>query len=70
MLATKSTYLFSIPSLNQLSQELSTPDYVPTDIQKVILQQALRRLDLELTFQSAEYPELVDQLNHYLNGLF
>lgn len=69
MLATESTYLFSIPGLNQLSQELSTPDFVPTDAQKVILEQALRHLDLELTFQADEQPELVEQLNHCLKEL-
>lgn len=69
MLATELPYLFSIPVLNQLFHDLSTPDFVPTNVQKVILQQALRCLDLELSFQAAEHPELADQVHHRLNGL-
>ena len=69
MLATETTYLYSTPGLNQLSHELSTPNFVPTDVQKVIIEQALRRLDLELSFQAAKHPELIEQLNHCLTGL-
>ena len=62
MLITESTYSFSFPVLHQLSQELSTSDFMPTEEQKLILRQALRLLDLELSHQVAEHPDLAEQL--------
>lgn len=61
-----STYLFAVASLHQLSRDLAKPNFVPTDAQKVILEQALRLLDLELGFQTAEHPDFTVAFNQWL----
>lgn len=67
MLVSESTYVFTATSLHQLSRDLATPNFAPTAAQKIILEQALRLLDLELSFQAADYPELVANFNQWLN---
>lgn len=66
MILTESTYPFSVACLDQLSRELATPNFTPTNAQKVILNQALRLLDLELGFKAAEHPDLVASINELL----
>lgn len=62
-----STYLFKVDSLHQLSCDLAEPNFVPTIAQKLIFEQALRLLDLELNFQAAEHPDVSETLNHWLD---
>lgn len=66
MIPDESTYLFSLACLNQLSRELATPDFTPTNAQKVIIHQALCLLDLELSFKVTEYPDLEAGINQKL----
>lgn len=67
MSVSESTYLFTVASLHQLSRDLATPNFAPTAAQKIILEQALRLLDLELRFQAADYPEFVANFNQWLD---
>lgn len=62
----ESTYLFAVASLHQLSRDLAKPNFVPTDAQKVILEQALQLLDLELGFQFAEHPDFAVAFDEWL----
>lgn len=66
MILTESTYLFSSACLNQLARDLATPNFAPTNAQKVIFDQALRLLDLELSFRAAEHPDLVANIDQWL----
>lgn len=66
MILTESTYPFSVACFKQLSRELATPNFTPTNAQKVILNQALRLLDLELSFKAAEHPHLVASIEESL----
>lgn len=68
MSVTESTDVFSIACLNQLAFDLATPGFVPNKAQKVIFNQALRLLDLELSYQAAEDPELVRRLDQWLES--
>lgn len=67
MLVSESTYLFTVASLHQLSRDLANPNFVPTAAQKLILEQALRFLDLELSFQAVEHPDFVASFNQWLD---
>ena len=67
MLVSGSTYSYSVAALHQLSLDLATPNFAPTASQKVILEQALRHLDLELSFQAGEHPEFAVALNQWLD---
>ncbi|MEZ0487659.1 hypothetical protein [Fibrella aquatica] len=61
-----STYLFTVASLRQLSHDMDTPSFAPTAAQKVIFEQALRILDLELSLQAAENPDLLIAYDRWL----
>ena len=70
MIPTESTYQFSFACLNHLARELAAPNFIATDAQKVVLDQALRLLDLELSFQAAEHSDLVENINQWFNSDF
>lgn len=63
MLVSESTYSFTVAAFHQLSLDLATPNFTPTAAQKIILEQALRLLDLELSFQAVEHPDFVASFN-------
>lgn len=67
MLVSGSTYSFTVAALHQLSRDMATPNFAPTAAQKIILEQALRHLDLELSFQAAEHPDLMSHFNQWLD---
>lgn len=67
MVVSGSNYLFTVAALHQLSRDLATPDFVPTAAQKVVFEQALRLLDLELSLQAVEHPDFVANFNQLLN---
>ena len=67
MLISGSSYSFTVASLGQLSQDLATPNFVPTAAQKVIIEQALRLFDLELSFQAIEHPDFPPAFDRWLD---
>ncbi|GAB2530648.1 hypothetical protein GCM10027085_21840 [Spirosoma aerophilum] len=68
MHVSESTYTFFMSSLSQLSHDIARPDFAPTDSQKIILEQAIRLLDLEVSFQVTEHPEYLQLVDQWLNA--
>lgn len=68
MSVTGSSFVYSMPALHQLARDLAVPGFVPNDDQKMILIQALRLLDLELSYQANDHPEVAVTLAHWLNS--
>ncbi len=52
------SYLFTVPFLQQLSQDLTQPSFKPSNAQQIVLVHALQLLDEELSFQAVDYPDL------------
>ena len=67
MHVSESTYMFSISSLSQLSHDIARPNFAPTASQKIILEQAIRLLDLEVSFQVTKHPEYLQLIDQWLN---
>lgn len=61
------SYLFSLPALATLSQQLTTPDFRPSLVQQLVLQRAVQLLDMELTYQTTEQPELLNIIDHLIS---
>ncbi len=61
------SYLFSLPALATLSQQLTTPDFRPSLVQQLVLQRAVQLLDMELAYQTTEQPELLNIINQLIS---